>query len=71
MVFQWRLRDGKFPQVSRTLLSVLADVNNVVAGWMVSTHPLVFKPSSLGINPLVTIPRTPITIGISVTFMSP
>ena len=69
MVFYWRLSDSKSPQVFRTLLSILADLNNAVI-WMVSTRPLISKSSSPCINPLMTVPRTPITIGIIVTFMS-
>ena len=38
MVFHWSLSDRKSPQVSRTLLSILAIFNNVVV-WMVSTGP--------------------------------
>ena len=37
---------------------------------MVSTNPLISKSSSPFINPSVTVPRAPITIGINVTFMS-
>ena len=33
MVFHWSLSDSKFPQVSRTLLSILADLNNAVV-WV-------------------------------------
>ena len=36
---------------------------------MVSTRPLISKSSSSFINPLVTAPKAPITIGIIVTFM--
>ena len=36
MVFHWKLSDSKFPQVSKTLLSILADLNSAVV-WMVST----------------------------------
>ena len=36
---------------------------------MVSTHPLIYKSSSHCINPFVTVPRAPITTGITVTFM--
>ena len=68
MVFHWSLSDSKSPQVCRTLLSILADLNNVVV-WMVSTHPLISKSSCPFINPSVTVPRAPITIGIKVTFM--
>ena len=45
MVFHWSLSDSKSPQVSRTLISILADFNNSV------------------------VPRAPITIGITITFM--
>ena len=38
MVFPWRLSDSKSPQVSRTLLSILAVLNSAVV-WMVSTRP--------------------------------
>ena len=30
MVFHWNLRNSESPQVSRTLLSILADLNNVI-----------------------------------------
>ena len=59
MVFHWSLSDR------RTLLGILANLNNAVV-WMVSTRPLIFK---FIINPLVTLPSAPITIGITVTFM--
>ena len=42
MVSHWSLGDSKTPQVSRTLLSILADLNNAVV-WMVSTRPLISK----------------------------
>ena len=69
MVFRWSLSDSKSPQVSRALLSILAVLNNVVV-WMVSTRPLNSKSSSPFDNPSVTVPRAPIIIGITVTFMS-
>ena len=68
MVFHWRLSDSKSPQVSRTLLSILAVFNNAVV-WMVSTQPPTSKSSSPFSNPLVTVPKAPITIGFIVTFM--
>ena len=37
MIFHWRLSDSKSRQVSRTILSILAILNNVVL-WMVSTR---------------------------------
>ena len=69
MVFHWRLSDSESPQVSRTLLSILAVFNNSVV-WMVSTRPPTSKSSSMPFNnPLVTVPKAPITIGIIITFM--
>ena len=68
MVFHRRLSDTKPPQVSRTLLSILAVFNNAVV-WMVSTRPPTSKSSRPFNNPLVTMPNAPITIGIIVTFM--
>ena len=68
MVFHWSLSNSKSPQVSRTLLSILSVLNNVVV-WMVSTRPATSKSSSPFSNPLVTVPNAPITIGIIVTFM--
>ena len=68
MVFPWSLSDSKSPQVSRTLLSILDVLNNVVV-WMVFTRPPTSKSSSPFSNPLVTVPNAPITIGIIVTCM--
>ena len=68
MGVHWSLSDSKSPQVSGTLLSVLAVLNNVVI-WMVSTRPPTSKSSSHFNNPLVTVTKVPITIGIIVTFV--
>ena len=71
MVFHWRFSDSIYPQVFRTLLSILAVLNIVVVVvWMVSTHPPTSKSSSPFNNPLVTVPKAPITNGMIVTFMS-
>ena len=59
--FEWE-------QVSRILLSILTDINKV-AVWMISIYPFISKSSSPYTNPLVTVPRVPITIGITFTFM--
>ena len=63
MVFHWSLRDIKFPQVSRTLLSILAHFNNTVV-WISFTRPLISKSYSPCTYPLVIVPSAPI-----VTFM--
>ena len=68
MVFHWSLSDSKSPQVSGTLLSILAVFNNTVV-WMVSTWSPTSKSSRPFNNPLVTVPKAPITIDIIVTFM--
>ena len=68
MVFHWSLCDSKSLQVSRTLLRILAVLNNTVV-WMVSTRPPTSKSPSPFSNPLVTVPKEPITIGIIVTCM--
>ena len=61
------MSDSKSPQFSRTILSILADLNNAVI-WMVSTRPLISKCCSPRTSYLVTIPSASNTIGITVTF---
>ena len=68
MVFHWSLSDSHSPQVSRTLFSILAVLNNAVV-WIVSTRPPTSQSSTPFNNPLVTTPKAPITIGIIATFM--
>ena len=68
MVFHRKLSDNKSTQISRTLLSILAILNNIVV-WIVSTRPLIFKSSSPFKNLLLTVLKAPITIGKIVTFM--
>ena len=68
MVFHWSLSDSKFSQVSRTLLSTQADLNNAVV-WMISSRPLNSKPSGPNNNPLLKELSAPITIGITVNFV--
>ena len=67
MVIHWSLNDNKSPQISRNLLSNLADLNIAVV-WMFSTRLVITKSSSPCTNPLVTVLRTRITNGIIVTF---
>ena len=59
--FEWQ-------QVSRTLLSILAYLNNAIV-WIISIRPPTSKSFSPFSNPLITVPNAPITIGIIVTFM--
>ena len=68
MVFHWSLSDSKTSQLSRTLHSMLTVFNNAVV-WILSTRLPTSKSSSPFNNPLVTIPKAHITIGIIVTFM--
>ena len=68
VVFHWSVSECKSSQVFRTLLSILLIINNAVV-WMVSTHLPTTKSSSPFSNPLVTVPKAPITIGIIITFM--
>ena len=66
-VFHLSLSDSKFLQVSRTLLSILADLRNAVV-WMVFTRPFISLSSSPFTDLLVTVLRAPITIGIIIYY---
>ena len=68
MIFHWSLSDSKSPQVSRTLLRILAVLSNAVV-WIVSTRPPTFNSSRPFNNPLLIVPNAPIPIGTIVTFM--
>ena len=68
MVFHRSLSDSTSSQVSRTRLSILTVLNNAIV-WIVSTLPPTSKSSRPFNNCLVTLPKTPITIGTIVTFM--
>ena len=59
--FEWQ-------QVSKILLIILANLNNAGVR-VVSTHPLISKSSSPFTYLLEIVPRAPITISITVTFM--
>ena len=45
MIFYWSLSEKKSSQVSRTFLSILADLSNALV-WIVSTRPFISKSSS-------------------------
>ena len=62
--------DSKSPQVSRTILSILADFDNAVV-WMVSTYPIISKHFSPCTNRFVTLPSTPISNGHGDTSSNP
>ena len=68
MVFHWSLSDSKSPQVFRTRLRILAVLSNAVI-WIVSTRLPTSKSSRPFNNPIVIVPKAPITIGTIVTFM--
>ena len=68
MVLHWSLSESKSPPVTRTLLSILADLNNAVV-WMISDCPLIFNSSSPLTKPLGNVTSALIIIGITVTFM--
>ena len=68
MVFHWSFSDSKSPQVSRTRLRILAVLSNAVV-WIVSTRPPTSKSFRPFKNPLVIVPKAPITSGTIVTFM--
>ena len=55
-------------QFFNTLFSILADLNNAGV-WMVSTHPLISKSSSLFAYPFGIVPSAPIIINITNTYM--
>ena len=68
MLFLWSLSE-KSPLMSpRTFLSILAVLNSDVM-WMVSTRPPTSKSSGHLNNPLFTVPKGPITIGLIITSM--
>ena len=68
MVFHWSLNDSKSPQVSRTRLRSVTVLSNAVV-WIVFTCPPTYKSSRPFNNPLVIVPKAPITIGTIVIFM--
>ena len=59
---------SKFPQVSRTLLSVLANPNNTVI-WMISINPLISNPFSPPSKFLGTVLSPPVTCYITIILM--
>ena len=68
MVFHRSRSNSKSVQVSRTLLSILTDLNNAFA-WMLSIRLLNSYSFRSLTKPLGTVPNAPITIGINITIM--
>ena len=68
MGFYWSLSNCKSPQVSKILLSILANVKNALV-WIVSTCSLISKSSSPFPSPFEIVPYAPITIGKTVNFI--
>ena len=68
MIFHWSLSDSRSPQDSGTRLRILAVLSNAVV-WIVFTRPPTSKSSMPFNNPLVIVPKAPITIGTIVTFL--
>ena len=66
-VFHWSLNDSKSPSFSRTLYSILADLNNAVI-WMVLARPSISNHTSPLTKPLGIVLIEPITIGITIIF---
>ena len=60
--FEWYQVSSSL-QVFWSILAMLEEF------WMVFTRPLISKSSNPRINSLVTVPRAPIKIGITITFM--
>ena len=68
VVFQWNMSDSKSPPLSKSLLNILADLNNAAVG-MVSIFLLISNSSSLLSNYLGTVPNAPTNTDIPVTLM--
>ena len=66
--FYLSLSDYKSPLVSRTLLSILADLNYSVV-WIVSILRLIFSSSSLFSKAFQSVPSAPTTTSITFTLM--
>ena len=69
MVFNWSLSDCKSLQISRTLFSILAGLNNELVS-IVSILPLISFSSIIFSKPLGTILSAPITTGTTATLDS-
>ena len=69
MVTHWSPCDIKYPQVSKIILRILADLSNAVV-WIFSARPSMSNSNSPLTKPFWTVPSAPIIIAIGVTFLS-
>ena len=68
MVSHWISSDSRSALISRTLLSIMADLNSAVA-WMVLIRPLVSKSSCPFTNILGFVSSVRVTVSTTVTFI--
>ena len=68
VIFHWCLNDYKFHQVSRTLLSILVDLDNDVV-WIVTIRPPISNSSSSLSKLFATVPKAPFPFGIIITII--
>ena len=68
MVYQWSVSDSKSPQISRTLFSIQADLNNTLVS-MASARPWISNSFSHLFKPFRIVLSAPVTIVITVNFM--
>ena len=68
IVFHWSIGDSMYPWVSRTLLSILVDLNNAVVCMVFIRSSISNASNSVSLF-WGTVPSALITIGISVTLM--
>ena len=68
MAYQWSLSNNKSPRVSRTLLSILADLNKAVV-WMILISPPISNSSSLFLKLFGNVPTEPNTNYITINLM--
>ena len=67
-VFHWSSSDSKSPQLTRNVLSILADLSSAIV-WIVSARPLNLNPSNPVAKHLGIVPSAPVMTGITVTLI--
>ena len=68
VIFNWSLNDSKYSQLSRTFLSILADLNNVVVSMVAILSPI---PNSTIIlsRPFEIVPSAPTIVCVTFSFI--